>query len=31
MEREEEMLLTEFGEEYRTYMRKTKRLIPLVY
>lgn len=29
--REEEMLLTEFGEEYQTYMRKTKRLIPLAY
>jgi len=31
MGREEEMLLTEFGEEYRAYTRKTKRLIPLVY
>jgi len=31
IEREEEMLLAEFGEEYRTYMRTTKRLIPLVY
>jgi protein-S-isoprenylcysteine O-methyltransferase Ste14 len=29
--REKEMLLTEFGEEYRSYMKKTKRLIPLVY
>lgn len=29
--REEEMLLTEFGEEYRSYMQKTKCLIPLVY
>jgi len=28
---EEEMLLIEFGEEYRAYMRKTKRLIPFVY
>ena len=32
IQREEEMLLAEFGEEYRTYMRQTKwRLIPLVY
>ena len=29
--REEEMLLTEFGEDYRAYMQKTKRLIPIVY
>lgn len=28
---EEGMLLTEFGDEYRNYMRKTKRLVPLVY
>ena len=26
--REERMMLTEFGEEYRDYMKKTKRLIP---
>lgn len=31
IEREEEMLVAEFGEEYRTYMKQTKRLIPLVY
>jgi protein-S-isoprenylcysteine O-methyltransferase Ste14 len=29
--REEEMLLMRFGEEYRKYMRETKRLIPLTY
>lgn len=29
--REEEMLLKEFGEDYRTYMQKTKRLIPMVH
>jgi protein-S-isoprenylcysteine O-methyltransferase Ste14 len=29
--REEEMLLTQFGEEYRAYMVKTRRLIPLIY
>lgn len=28
---EEEMLLTEFGDGYRSYMRRTKRLIPLLY
>jgi protein-S-isoprenylcysteine O-methyltransferase Ste14 len=28
---EEEMLLTEFGEEYKTYMQETRRLIPLIY
>jgi protein-S-isoprenylcysteine O-methyltransferase Ste14 len=28
---EEEMLLTEFGDGYRSYMRRTKRLIPLIY
>ena len=28
--REEEMLLEEFGQDYRTYMQKTKRLIPMV-
>lgn len=31
IKREEEMLLTEFDEDYGTYMRKTKRLIPLIY
>lgn len=30
-EREEKMLLAEFGEEYRIDMQQTKRLIPLVY
>jgi len=29
--REEEMLLKEFGEDYRTYIQKTKRLIPMIY
>lgn len=29
--REEEMLVAEFGEKYRTYMTLTKRLIPSVY
>jgi protein-S-isoprenylcysteine O-methyltransferase Ste14 len=28
---EEEMLLQEFGEEYKRYMRKTWRLIPYIY
>jgi protein-S-isoprenylcysteine O-methyltransferase Ste14 len=28
---EEEMLLSEFGEEYRDYMKRTRRLIPLIY
>jgi MFS family permease len=28
---EERMLLEEFGDEYREYMQKTKRLIPYVY
>lgn len=28
---EEEMLLTEFGEEYKTYMQETRQLIPLIY
>ncbi len=28
---EEEMLLAQFGDEYREYMRRTKRLIPGVY
>ena len=32
IQREEEMLVAEFGEEYQTYRRETKwRLIPLVY
>ena len=31
IEREEEMLLNEFGEAYWTYIRQTKRLIPFVY
>jgi protein-S-isoprenylcysteine O-methyltransferase Ste14 len=31
IEREEEMLLTEFGMEYRAYMLKTRRLIPLIF
>jgi protein-S-isoprenylcysteine O-methyltransferase Ste14 len=28
---EEQMLTVEFGEEYRSYMDKTKRLIPFIY
>lgn len=28
---EETMLVTEFGEEYRSYQRRTKRLIPFLY
>ncbi len=28
---EEQMLIDQFGDEYRTYMRKTKRLIPFIY
>jgi len=31
IQHEEEMLVVEFGEEYRTYMQQTKRLIPLVH
>jgi protein-S-isoprenylcysteine O-methyltransferase Ste14 len=29
--REEQMLLTEYGEQYRAYMQRTHRLLPLVY
>ena len=29
--KEEQMMLDTFGEEYRTYMERTKRLIPQVY
>ena len=28
---EENMLIKEFGEEYREYMKRTKKLIPSVY
>jgi protein-S-isoprenylcysteine O-methyltransferase Ste14 len=28
---EEQMMLEEFGDEYRAYMRRTKRLIPGVW
>lgn len=28
---EEEMLLKEFGDEYRAYMKRTKKIIPFVY
>ena len=28
---EEKLLIEEFGEEYRDYMKKTKRLIPYLY
>jgi protein-S-isoprenylcysteine O-methyltransferase len=31
IEHEEEMLLKEFGDEYRTYKQKPKRLIPMLY
>ncbi len=29
--REEEMMITAFGEEYRAYMRQTRRVIPWIY
>ena len=28
---EEEMLIDKFGNEYESYMKRTKRLIPLIY
>jgi protein-S-isoprenylcysteine O-methyltransferase Ste14 len=31
MNREEEMLLDAFGEDYRVYKGKSWRLIPLIY
>ncbi|WP_160319151.1 methyltransferase family protein [Youngiibacter fragilis] len=31
IDEEEKMLISEFGEEYLEYMRRTKRLIPLIY
>ena len=31
MNAEEEMLLTNIGEEYREYSRRTWRIIPLIY
>ena len=31
VEREEEMMLAAFGDEYRAYMRRTKRVIPGIY
>lgn len=31
MDREEAMLLAEFGDDYREYMRRTKRLVPGIY
>ncbi|MFX1539050.1 MAG: methyltransferase family protein, partial [Promethearchaeota archaeon] len=31
MDIEEKLLITEFGEEYSTYMKRTKRLFPLLY
>jgi protein-S-isoprenylcysteine O-methyltransferase Ste14 len=31
MEIEERMLIEEFGDEYREYMKKTKKLIPFLY
>jgi len=29
--REEEMMITAFGEEYRAYMRRTARVVPWLY
>jgi protein-S-isoprenylcysteine O-methyltransferase Ste14 len=31
VDREERMMTESFGAEYRTYMEKTRRLIPFVY
>jgi protein-S-isoprenylcysteine O-methyltransferase Ste14 len=31
LRREEEMMITAFGEEYRSYMRRTSRVIPGIY
>jgi len=31
MKTEEDLLLDEFGKEYREYMKKSKRIIPLIY
>jgi protein-S-isoprenylcysteine O-methyltransferase len=31
IETEERMLLDNFGDEYRRYMRRTRRLVPLLY
>ena len=31
MERDEKFLLEQFGDEYRTYMARTKRLVPGIY
>jgi protein-S-isoprenylcysteine O-methyltransferase Ste14 len=31
LRREEEMMITAFGDEYRTYMRRTSRVIPGIY
>ncbi len=31
MRKEEAMLLEKFGDEYRAYQRRTKRLIPMIY
>jgi protein-S-isoprenylcysteine O-methyltransferase Ste14 len=29
--REEEMMMSAFGEEYRTYMERTARVVPWIY
>jgi protein-S-isoprenylcysteine O-methyltransferase Ste14 len=31
LEVEENMLLEKFGDEYREYMRRTRRLVPYLY
>ena len=31
LQHEEEMLMTEFGNEYQNYAKRTKRLIPFIY
>ncbi|MGB7886273.1 MAG: isoprenylcysteine carboxylmethyltransferase family protein, partial [Xanthobacteraceae bacterium] len=31
VQREEEMMLSAFGEEYRTYVERTARIVPWIY